>query len=717
MQLNCSLSFFHLLVLIWLSTLTSYCIAAEEGDKTLSVQAIMNMSLEELLQVEYISTSSLAPTSRNSSPSSLTIITHQDIENSGARRITDLLEIFVPNFQYILQGVIPWQIGSRGIMSNDKQLWLVNGKNILQRTSNGLSSELDIPNLSDINYIEVVRGPGSALHGPGALGMVFNIITFDHTSFNGFEAQTKVGIAERFNSIELKWGHSFSNSNGIFAYISAADMTGANHEHSPMYSGRETTFINSINNTQLNYGPTEDNALYGRNYREGYDGDIKWKGHLHYKSSQFDIWLRHVNGGEHQNNFEKQYQQTGYGHTNFNSTYKHDIGTKNTITVTMGWDNFWLQRHFFNTEQQRVTDRSYNEYEYNLKIQNKWTKSDSFIAVVGAEYRYEELGRKKNGLLALHGNGNEGWETRSPSVYGEINWIASDSFKLVAGARADQHTFTQNMFSPRMSLIFTPNRYDTYKIISSRSVRVNASNDMKIDMTNNTRKSDIETLRAIELAFDHLFSPDFKVGVDVFYHDWEPLSFNHEKLYRTLGGKIKSAGFEIDGEWKCQNTTIRASHSYTKLLEFNKIPGATFNHYSTAETGLGNDFTYWNNHSSKLFTTNKFGKWNYNASFVINWGSPGGYNFALTASDPDLGGDPGNYLLDDDRPFKPSIYLNLGAHYQASRNIKLKIDLHNVLGLSNENLNKRWSWNAGDYAGAHRIQPAALSLAAKYSFN
>ena len=126
------------------------------------------MSLEDLMNIPVTSTSLTTVSSGRVSPSTVTTITQQDIQNSGARSLIELLEIYVPNLQMILHTADARHMGLRGIISNldDKYLLLINGRVMNEHTDFGVMSERDLPMLRDIYQIDVVRGPGSALYGP-----------------------------------------------------------------------------------------------------------------------------------------------------------------------------------------------------------------------------------------------------------------------------------------------------------------------------------------------------------------------------------------------------------------------------------------------------------------------------------------------------------------------------------------------------------------------
>ncbi len=124
----------------------------------------------------------------------------------------------------------------RGIINDreDKYLLLVNGRVMNERTHFGAMSERDLVLLRDIHHIDIIRGPGSALYGPGAVSMVINIVTLNADTFQGTEVTGRAGIVESFGTGEFKHGQRFdSNDGGIFVYAGMGDYDGANKYDAP----------------------------------------------------------------------------------------------------------------------------------------------------------------------------------------------------------------------------------------------------------------------------------------------------------------------------------------------------------------------------------------------------------------------------------------------------------------------------------------------------
>ena len=112
------------------------------------------------------------------SPSTVSILTADDIRMSGATNIPDMLRQVVGVDVMSLSSATP-EVSIRGFnreMSN-KVLVLVDGRSVyFDLLATPVWSTLPI-SLPDIERIEIIRGPGSAVYGANAMTGVINIIT------------------------------------------------------------------------------------------------------------------------------------------------------------------------------------------------------------------------------------------------------------------------------------------------------------------------------------------------------------------------------------------------------------------------------------------------------------------------------------------------------------------------------------------------------------
>jgi iron complex outermembrane recepter protein len=114
------------------------------------------------------------------------VITSEDINDSGATNIPDLLRM-VPGMDVAQINANTWAISARGFNSefSNELLVMVDGRTVYVPTFGGVSWDvLDIP-LEDIDRIEVIRGPGATIWGGNAVYGVVNIITKKATDTHG----------------------------------------------------------------------------------------------------------------------------------------------------------------------------------------------------------------------------------------------------------------------------------------------------------------------------------------------------------------------------------------------------------------------------------------------------------------------------------------------------------------------------------------------------
>jgi iron complex outermembrane receptor protein len=145
--------------------------------------------LEDALAADEVESASKNRQSIFWSPSAVTVLTREDIHSSGANLVPDLLRR-IPGFDvYNLKTAYPL-VGARALTdeSNNLILVLIDGREaIVELAGNTFWSGLTI-DLSEIERIEIIRGPGSALYGANAFAAVVNITTVS-------DSHTREGLA------------------------------------------------------------------------------------------------------------------------------------------------------------------------------------------------------------------------------------------------------------------------------------------------------------------------------------------------------------------------------------------------------------------------------------------------------------------------------------------------------------------------------------------
>lgn len=156
------------LTLCILSAISSSGYAAEKSD-------MITYSLDEV-----VVTATKTELTQKENPRSVEVITKEDIQNTGAISVRDALRTATNIDIVSVNHGGGENISIRG-GDTDGVLILVNGRRVagenyfMSQSSNAYA--LDRLNLSNVDHIEILRGPASAIYGSGAMSGVINIIT------------------------------------------------------------------------------------------------------------------------------------------------------------------------------------------------------------------------------------------------------------------------------------------------------------------------------------------------------------------------------------------------------------------------------------------------------------------------------------------------------------------------------------------------------------
>lgn len=654
---------------------------------------LYDMSLEELMEVE-ISTSSLTKTTKRKTPATITRITCEQIQRSGARSLIELLDIYVPNFQWIFDKNRIRHMGLRGVMStrDDKYLLLVNGRVMNEKTDFGVFSERDLPMLGDIQYVEVVRGSGSALYGPGALLMVINIVTENSNTFQGFEATYKHGWVEEHNTTEFKYGKQFGEDHGLFLFGGFSEYRGQDSTDAPInYNGRVR-----IGSTWYEKGELIDFRPWG--YNKAYKNP-RLKLHGQYNNGNLTVWTRYTQGGEYVTNAGQwnnirslRDQGWGYRQGTIEMEYEQELASELSLKYTLSYDRTEVVSHENSPYQIYHNTR---EDEYYGRLLALWQPNKKHSIAFGAAISHEKLGRSPHGydqaILDTYNAGTGGvlpqWNTDMVSLLGEWQYTINDQWTTFISARLDDHLFTVPMFSPRGAIVYTPNEKDTYKFMISRAVRTSSAADMLENWVEDRGLSDVEQVDTLELRYERQHTNHLWFGGSAFYSDHELVEYSSDTGGEAYVGDQKSWGFELETAYRRDTLNVSLSHSFAQLLDMKLLVARDI--ISVEERGYGDDFAAWFDHSTKLrIEYDLDDKWRLDSSLSIYWSNPGGQDLARYVYDND-GASKNKVDIDANDPYDLHAYLNLGLEYQHNENLSFRLDGYNLMGWFNDQYNIR----------------------------
>ncbi|MGL1889540.1 MAG: TonB-dependent receptor plug domain-containing protein [Reichenbachiella sp.] len=184
-----------LISFVVLCIIQTTCFAQERSDSVeLQIMDLMGMSLDELLQVKITIASKVAMTQRES-PGIITVITEEEIINSGSRELKDIL-MMVPGFSFGSDILPIYGANIRGNSAqNGKILMLIDGHEV-NESNFGIAFLTNRIDVEQISRIEVIRGPGSSVYGGMAEFGVINIITKGAEDLDGVQLNTLAGVSD-----------------------------------------------------------------------------------------------------------------------------------------------------------------------------------------------------------------------------------------------------------------------------------------------------------------------------------------------------------------------------------------------------------------------------------------------------------------------------------------------------------------------------------------
>ena len=145
--------------------------------RTAQAPDLTQKSLEDLMNIDVTSVSKKEQKTSQAA-AAVFVISQQDIRNSGALNIPDLLRM-VPGLEVAQIDASKWAISSRGFNGqySNKLLVLIDGRTVYTPIFAGVFWDSQNIALNDIERIEVIRGPGAAVWGSNAMNGVINIIS------------------------------------------------------------------------------------------------------------------------------------------------------------------------------------------------------------------------------------------------------------------------------------------------------------------------------------------------------------------------------------------------------------------------------------------------------------------------------------------------------------------------------------------------------------
>ena len=414
-------------------------------------------------------------------PASTQVITQEDIKRGGATSVRNALSMYANIFQKSKVRGGGHDIIIRG-METKHSLVMVNGRRISNEAdASGLGNamSLDRININDVEKIEIVRGPSSALYGSEAMGGVLNIIT------KPSKEQTLLTGLEHTSEDTSHWWHADTGRIGNFSMTLDARFNKINRSMLETATESDPYGTAQTYNASLNYYVNDHS--YVNAYMDYYSQHLKTDTGtptmkpitLTTSSGKMSLSGQAMLEGTG----SKAYKQKNYGISWNGKTDKNDwqiqaymskfnwSTTSNTKVLGSippagmeGMFNYLLQKK--------------NTYDFNHDEHNMWAiegrdslrVNDHHRVTFGAEYVKEKvagtgLGKNGDGVHSITENGTtKSSSEKTLSSYAAYlqDEIEYGKWFIVPAIRYDHHSAYGSHTSPKIGVTY--NATDHFRI-------------------------------------------------------------------------------------------------------------------------------------------------------------------------------------------------------------------------------------------------------------
>jgi len=532
------------------------------------------LSLEDLLNAKVYSASKYQQKEAEA-PSSISVITAEDIRNYGYRTLQEALQSVTG--LYVRNHGSYSTLGVRGFAptgdANGRILFMVNGHAINNNIDDSAPIGNDFPiDMDLIERIEVVRGPSSSLYGADAFMGVVNVITRTGKS-QGEVISGEAGSLGTYKETAI-YGLDRSGTQAMFSatYWDTAAPSHLGSIEDPIGSAGERDQTRRAMALVASHGFTLQ--AVASSAEEKVPSSAQWCGSCHQTNT-------------HSTNFH------GYA----DLQYEHRVWKGTQLTARTYYDNY--------SSHETVNDlRGCSEarchgtlYDYDsahgdragaeLKLTRVFL--DKHRVTVGAEYRDNFHQAQENYMLDNIPVTSETFVNydRTSGIWG---LYAAGEFHLLPkvilnlGVRNDRYNYLfGSKTSPRAALIYSPRKTTTLKFLYGTAFRVPSFSELYYEGMASVAAPNLrpETTRTLEGDWEQQFGKRVTLSAAGFYSNIgsyieEQTTEVNQNIDQTtfFNSKATVKGGELELKDKL-SSRIEARLSYTYQDARNELTGAS----------------------------------------------------------------------------------------------------------------------------------------------
>lgn len=527
----------------------------------------------------------------------VSIVTKEDIQKIGAFSIEEVLET-VPGLHVIRNDYFrsnKYVFRGMGTKFNTEALFMINGVPI-KSVSSGNRTQAGFAGMpvDNIEKIEIIRGPGSALYGADAFSGIINIVMKKKTRSNKTILSARKGelnssavslqsskYHEDFN-LYFSLNYEETNENEeVVTYDTQSYYDEVFNTKSSLAPGSPDFQKNIIDGyLNLSYGNFEFFNLfqYRKNLGTGYGANdaIDLKGNfdnkrnltkISYSKSLGDFEIKtdasYFIMKESANEYLRFFPSGAFGGSFSEGVIATPERTDDTLSINVkslynGIENNYFQLGFGYAEN-RVYDikdfRNYNINESNMIVP------------------------KPEGIEEISDNPNEVYlnpeERVNIYLFIQNEYYFKKDWALTMGLRYDHYNDFGSTINPRVALVWNTNRKLTTKVLYGRAFRAPSFGELyskSNPVAFGNKDLSAAKIDTYELSFNYDISLKSNLNWNIFYYETkdqiEPSQSNIGPVFENIG-ETKGYGGEVEFSHKFNNN-ISVNSNYSYQQSYNK---------------------------------------------------------------------------------------------------------------------------------------------------
>lgn len=502
---------------------------AARADTTNRPPDYADMDLTELMSIPIVTASKFEQKSAEA-PSSVTVITSEEIKRYGYRTLADILAS-VQGF-YISYDRNYAFLGASGINLGDfnsRMLLLINGHRINSDLND--SAYIDTTFLLDVDLIdrvEIIRGPGSVLYGNNAFFGVINVITRQGNQINGVETSGSYGSFNAYSG-RATIGARFTNG---FQFLLSGTVYNSDGPENLFYPQFDT--------------PTQHNGI-ARNLDD--DGFGSFFGSVSY-------WDLTLEGGyidrqkgnptaQFGTTFDDPRLRTDDDRSYVTLKYAHQFENGVNASADVYYDRSDFGIDYPELGQLFVEQQTGEWAGGEVQLDRKFF--DRHVLTVGAEYRDDFLQER---VVFQPGTGTDSTDVhdsrRNYGIFGQGDFMLLTNLHLNAGVRYDQYGHFDPSFSPRAALIYNPFDQSTFKFIYGTAFR-----DPNFVELSEPFFQDIkpEKITSYNLVYEQGIIPNLRSSISGYYNRMDDLINFQNGAFTNFNADTLALELALEGKW------------------------------------------------------------------------------------------------------------------------------------------------------------------------